>query len=626
MKCKNKSDPFLENKSVPFLVALLFAGLLHAQPHDGEALFNQHCAFCHGLTEAPQIADAARAPTLSSLSTLSPQAVIRSLTDGGAMRAQGYQLSGDQRRSIAEYVTGRPVSDLDLSYSSAGRCDTSPPLADPFNGPSWNGWGPDIRNSHFQPAEHAGLAVEDIPGLTLKWAFGFLDSSNAWSQPTVVQGRVYIGSQSGTVFSLDADSGCIHWIFQAESGVRTSLTVVDAPNGSGASYMAVFGDMTGNAYAINADTGEMIWRRLIETHPLARITGSPVVHENRLYIPMSSFEESQGGLEEYPCCTFRGSVSAVDLATGDEIWRTWLVDEPQQTGIKPNDVPLYGPSGAAVWSAPTIDVERRKVYVATGNAYSEPAYDTANAVVAVDMDTGAIAWVTQTVPNDIYVTACARGMNCPQDQEVGPDFDFGTSPILASTPSGRELILVGQKSGVAYAMDPDNSGAIVWEYRAGDGGVLGGIQWGIAYDGNKAYIPVSDLYQDNPGGLHAVDLDTGERIWYAPPPPLACGERERGCTESLSAAITVIPGAVFVGSIDGGFRAYASDTGDLLWEYNTNRDFDTVNGVPAFGGSLIGPGPTVVDGQVFVNSGYGSMGGRDGNVLLVFSVENSGRE
>jgi polyvinyl alcohol dehydrogenase (cytochrome) len=272
-----------------------------------------------------------------------------------------------------------------------------------------------------------------------------------------------------------------------------------------------------------------------------------------------------------------------------------------------------------VWSAPTIDVPRRRVYVATGNAYSAPAPASSNAVVALDLASGTVRWTRQVTPGDIYVSNCRAGNpNCPEVN--GPDVDFGSPPMLARVAPGRDLIVIGQKSGVGYALDPERDGAIVWQYRAGRGGLLGGIEWGSAVDGERAYFAVSDVTTPQPGGLHAVSLATGTAVWTAPPPPVACAAG-RGCSAAQSAALTVIPGVVFSGSFDGALRAYSTATGEVLWSFDTNRSFTAVNGVPAAGASIGGPGPAVAGGMVFVNSGYGAFQGRAGNVLLAFGVD-----
>jgi polyvinyl alcohol dehydrogenase (cytochrome) len=314
-------------------------------------------------------------------------------------------------------------------------------------------------------------------------------------------------------------------------------------------------------------------------------------------------------------------VTALDAVSGAILWKTYLfASQPKPRGTSPAGVAVWGPSGAAVWSAPTIDARRGALYVATGNAYSGPASSTTDAVVALDLESGSVRWVRQMTPGDVYVTGCrgSENPNCPERN--GPDHDFGSSPMLAAVSGGRDLLVIGQKSGMAFAINPDRQGEIVWQYRAGQGGPLGGIEWGAAADADRAYFAVSDMTQRQPGGLHAVTLSTGERAWFAAPASPACGSG-RGCSAAQSAAVTAIPGVVVSGSNDGVLRAYAAANGSVVWEFDSNRQFKAVNGVPANGASMQGPGPVVAGGMLFVNSGYGAFGGRAGNVLLAFGLE-----
>ena len=590
---------------------------MSAQSPNGEELFKQNCASCHnGAADS-------RAPGPEALRARTPQTVIESLMTG-AMRLQGSRLSGPDRRAVAEFVTGKIVGG-DVTGGQAGRC-SAPAGADvPARSGSWSGWSPTITNTRFQSGDVAGLTAADVPRLKLKWALGFPDASVAWSSPTVASGRLYVGSQNGTVYSLDAKTGCIYWTFSAAGGVRTAIAIGPRNGTRGPAPSAVegaliyFGDTAANAYAVNADTGRVVWTRTVEDHPLARITGSPTLHAGRLYVPVASYEESQGADPHYPCCSFRGSVLALDATTGQIIWKTTMIPDPlRQRGTSTAGVPLWGPSGSGIWSAPTIDEGRRRLYVATGNAYSGPAHRSTDAIVALDLDTGSIRWTRQVTPGDVYVSNCRAGNpNCPEVN--GPDHDFGSPPVLARA-GGRDVLVIAQKSGMAFALDPQHDGEVMWEYRAGQGGVLGGLEWGAAVDGDQAYFAVSDILQPKPGGIHAVRLSTGQRAWFTPPPAPACGTG-RGCNAAQSAAVTAIPGVVFSGSNDGALRAYSTATGAVVWEFDTNKEFTSVNGVPAKGASLIGPGPVVVGGMVYVNSGYGAFGGRPGNVLLAFGLE-----
>src|SRR4029079_19654524 len=270
-----------------------------------------------------------------------------------------------------------------------------------------------------------------------------------------------------------------------------------------------------------------------------------------------------------------------------------------------------------IWSAPTIDAKRGLVYAGTGNTYSAPAQPAADAIVAFQRVSGGMKWVRQLTVGDVF--GCRAGSaNC--GEKAGPDFDLGTPPMLAALPDGRDVIVAAQKSGNAFAIDPDKEGAPLWRYHAGEGSIWGGIQWGAAVDGERAYFPVSDIRTQKPGGLHAVLLETGERAWYVPPPPLKCAAGT-GCSAALISAPTLIPGVLFSGSNDGALRAHSTKDGSVIWEFDTNRDFESLNGVKAGGGAIQGPGPTIVGGMLYLNSGYGDHLGRPGNVLLAFGIE-----
>jgi len=596
------------------------------QNYDGAAVYKETCARCH---DSPQ----GRTPVLDDLKARSADSVLASL-NGGSMSLQAQALSPIEKRAVAEYVAGKPIESTASIAPSGTACETGPSAPpDPSIGSAWNGWGRDANNTRFQPSP--GLTAGDVPSLTLKWAFGFPGGAQAYGQPTVVRGRVFVGSDIGRVYSLQALSGCTNWAIQVDAGVRTAITIgsIDArsasldpprsarlqPSDHPTRYAAYFGDMRGNVYAVDADTGETLWKRKADDHRFARITGAPVLHAGRLYVPVSSVEEGSGGLPTYACCTFRGSVVAYDATTGSQIWKTYTIPEaPHEVGKNSAGTAIMKPAGAAVWNSPTIDAARGVLYIGTGNSYTEPAVDTSDAVMAIDLSSGKILWWNQVTPSDAYVIGCRKGNEaCPQDP--GPDFDFGNSPILRTLEGGKRLIVIGQKSGVVYGLDPDREGKKVWEFRAGKGGALGGIEWGSAADEEYAYVPVSDVLRppNESGGLFALKLATGEKVWHTPHPHLDCTSG-RGCSGAQSAPVAVIPGVVFSGSIDGHMRAYSTHDGAIIWDFNTARPFDTVNRVPAKGGSIDAAGPVIAEGQLFTNSGYALWKGMPGNVLLAF--------
>jgi polyvinyl alcohol dehydrogenase (cytochrome) len=597
------------------ILLTVLCGTASAQATDGAAVFKQACATCHTASPAD-----ARTPSESALRALTPEAILTALTTG-PMRIQGANLSDAERRALAAFL-GQTSSAS--SNGTANACTTVPLVLDPEGGAVWNGWGGNVRNTRFQPLPRARLASADVPRLTLKWAFGFADARSARSQPTIVANRLLVSGDNGEVYSLDPRSGCAHWTFRPKAPVRAAITVGQySGDGATSPFAAYFGDTAGNVYAIDLVSGKELWTRRVDDHPSAAITAAVTLHAGRLYVGVSGIgEEIQASNLKYTCCTFRGSVVALQTATGNQLWKTYTIDAPQPRGKNSAGTPRLGPAGGGVWNAPTIDAQRGALYVGTGNGYSDPPQPYTSAVLALDLATGAVRWAFQGTKDDVWILGCpaqTANNNCPQ--RTGPDFDFGSSPILATIPGGRELIIAGQKSGIAYALDPDRQGALVWQYRAGKGAMSGGIQWGSAVDAEHVYFAVSDaaVGPAEAGGLHAVRLATGQRAWYTPPPTPACGALGPQCHGAQSAAITVIPGVVFSGSNDGVMRAFASDTGRVIWEFNTNREFKTVNGVKAAGGSIDAAGPVIVNGMLYFNSGY--FLGRPGNVLLAFAVE-----
>jgi polyvinyl alcohol dehydrogenase (cytochrome) len=579
-----------------------------AQSINPEAIYKDSCAQCH---DEPQ----GRTPSKAALKDRSPDTILAALTNG-SMSMQGLTLSVAEKRALAEYLSGKPFGAATSNSNACGTKETR--LTGYGTRSSWNGFGVDASNSRFQKTP--GLTAADVPNLKLRWAFGFQGGSQAYGNPAIVAGRVFVGSDNGTFYAIDADTGCTHWSYQAESGIRSAPTVAPLGSGAAARHVVYFGDLKANTYAIDAATGELLWKKSVDPHRFARVTGSVTLYDGRLYVPVSSVEEGPGAQPGYECCTFRGSVVALDAATGNQIWKTYTITEtPVQVGKNSKGTAQYAPAGAAVWNAPTIDPQRGVLYIGTGNSYTGPAVKTSDSVIAMELKTGKMVWWNQVTPEDAFLVGCRPGVeNCPKD--VGPDYDFGNSPILRNLPGGRRVIVIGQKSGVMWGLDPDNEGKVLWQYRAGKGSALGGIEWGSAADDTNAYIPVSDVLAPGPeaGGIHAVKLATGERVWSTPAPKLECSGG-RGCTGAQSAPASVIPGVVFSGSVDGHLRAYSTVDGRILWDFNTAREFETVNHVPAKGGSIDAAGPAIADGLVVTNSGYSLWRGLAGNVLLAFS-------
>jgi polyvinyl alcohol dehydrogenase (cytochrome) len=584
------------------------------QAPDGEAVYKQSCATCHRDGQN-------QAPTRDALRQMTPESILNALTLG-RMLLQANGLSEAEQRAVSVFLAGRPFAPPSPPVV-VNRCTTSPPMRDPASAGGWNGWGNGVANTRFQPAANGGLIAADLPKLKLKWAFGYSIVTSARAQPIVAGGRLFVASENMEIHALDPKTGCTHWTYKAQAGVRTALSAgpykgIDGTSG----YAVYFGDSRANVYAVDASTGQLIWTRKVDDHRAAAITGAPTVHAGKVYVGVQGLnEEGQGGNAKYECCTFRGSLSALDANTGQVLWKTFTIDEPKPRVKNKNGVQQWGPAGGGIWAAPTIDPKRNMVYVATGNNYADPSQPTTDAVIAFDMNSGTRKWVNQLTPNDNWTLGCGPvnpdNPNCPE--KLGPDFDFSASPGLV-TVNNRDLLVIPQKSGMAYALDPDSEGQKVWEYRIGQGSGLGG-QWGGAVDGQNAYFGVSDLLTQNPGGIRAVELATGKPVWSVGPQPRLCDTSKPTCRASQGAAVTVIPGAVFSGSLDGGMRAYSTTDGSIIWSFDTNREFQTVNGVKANGGGIEGPGPIVAGGMIFFNSGYGGFVGNPGNVLLAFGLD-----
>jgi polyvinyl alcohol dehydrogenase (cytochrome) len=599
---------------------------------DGEAVFRRVCAVCHvGLVQMGPMAGinplagagATHAPPREFLHNMPPEAILTALTTG-KMQAQGAALSAEERRAVAEFASGRRLGakPLDPAVEAGKPCATTVPMSDPARGPGWSGWGNGITNTRFQTRGRGGLTAADLPRLELQWAFGFANVATIRTQPAVAGGRLFVASENGQVHALDPRKGCTYWSYTARAGISTALSVSRYRTAAGsAGYAVYFADRKANAYAVDAQSGREIWVQNVERHPSASITGAPTVYDGRVFVPVQGLsEEGRGALGDYACCTFRGSVSALDAATGALIWKTYTVQESRPRAKSKDGVQTYGPAGGGIWSSPTVDARRRLVYVATGNGYAGPPQPTTDAIMALDMRTGAVRWVHQVVAADIWVMGCDK--HNPPDKPacpstLGPDFDFSASPALARV-AGRELLVVPQKSGMAFALDPARAGRLVWRYRFGKGSGFGG-EWGTAIEGETAYFGVADLLTPTPGGLHAVQLADGAALWHMPPPRALC-TGHLICTVGQGSAPTAIPGAVLSGAMDGGVRAYSTADGSILWMYDTDRPFETVNGVPAHGGGIDGPGPVVAGGMLYVTSGAGGLMASPGNVLLAFGL------
>jgi polyvinyl alcohol dehydrogenase (cytochrome) len=607
-----------------FLGFVLLAEISIAAPLSGEAVYKARCAGCHEQT-SPRI------PPRDALRQMPASRILRAL-DFGAMMTVAYPLTRAEREAVAAYLG---ISGAAPGPPSSAFCsDRSVKLADPPRA-SWNGWSPGTANARFQPGDAAGLSLDQVRRLKLKWAFGFDGDVTAFAQPTVLDGQVFVGSAGGMIHALRVSSGCLQWVFQANGPVRMSILAVPL----GRQHALLFGDQTGWFYSLEAETGKLLWKKKIEEHDATRLTATPVAYNGNVFVPAASWEETRSLDPKYPCCTFRGSVTALLIRDGQQVWKSYLVPEPKRTGQTKRGTPQFGPSGVGVWASPTLDVKRGVMYIATGDNYSSPATPLSDAIVSLEIATGHVVWSKQTTPGDAYNSSCGTDkQNCPD--EAGPDYDFGSSAILTQLPGGPDILLAGQKSGMIYALDPQKKGELLWAVRIAtrgpNAGPSVGVQWGMATDGQRVYAATSDSGRTPPkdpldtrrnildpqqgGGLTALRVADGSQAWYAS--PISCAPNApSGCSPAQSAAVTAIPGLVFSASMDGHLRGYTAEDGKVIWDFDTAREFQTVNGIKAKGGSIDGPGPVVVNGMVFINSGYSRFGGIAGNVLLSFSPD-----
>ncbi len=585
----------------------------------GETLYQTNCAACHDRALY-------KAPSRLFIGMMGAANILHAMNEGPmSQQAAGIDEAG--RRAIAEYLGGQSLDAITTP--------PQPPICDADHGfdPSIAaisaGQGEQQTNSRFYPASSGNLTIEDIDRLEVKWAFAYPNAIKARSQAAYGGGAIYFGSQDGTVRALDAKTGCLRWTFKASAEVRTAIVISPWMKGDDqADPILYFGDILARVYAVSARTGELRWMVKVDEHRDATITAAPALSGEMLFVPVSSLEVVPAMDPAYACCTFRGSVVALNASTGARIWKTHTVDEePTQQAVNRAGTAILAPSGAPVWNTPTIDLKRSRLYFGTGENYSSPADGNSDAIMALDMISGKKIWVSQQTSGDAWNTGCLieftqDDANCPE--ENGPDYDFGSSPILLTTASGREVIIGGQKSGFVMAVDPD-SGETLWKTQIGRGGVQGGVHFGMAAESGQVYVPINDMFYPeditrykftSPAkpGLYSLNSDTGELLWATAAPEVC--EGMEFCNSGISQSISAIPGAIIAGHMDGRLRIYRSDNGSIIWELNSLQEFTTVSGETARGGSFSGIGGLVADGILYINSGYGLYNHMPGNLLL----------
>jgi polyvinyl alcohol dehydrogenase (cytochrome) len=619
----------------------------------GGTVFNARCKGCH----EPNID---RAPSRATLATYPVSAIVDALTNG-VMKSMAAGLSDADKQNVAAYLTAAdapPAAQAAAARRPAPaapvgvdvKCETNPPIK-----PTGSDWASVGLEASHRYQSNPGLKAADIAKLKVKWSFAM----SGGSMPTVIGDWLYITNRSGKFYALDANTGCVRWVLENTASRTTPMIVKSDISPSG--WLTILGIRDRTAHAYDAQTGKEIWKSpSLEANSVAGITGTPVISGNQVFVPLTSGEEGAARQPTYRCCSFQASLVALDLKTGKLNWQTKVITEPlHDTHKNSAGVMLQGPAGGAIWSAPTVDAKRGLVYVATGDSYTEVDTKGADAIVAMDVKTGKIRWSNQVTEKDNFIVGCnaaTKPVNCPSPD--GPDYDFGASPIVfhiapaKGKKGGKDIVLSGQKSGVVYGMDPD-TGRSLWNTRVGSGSSLGGIEWGMAADGKRLYVANADtvnLLEENlkvmgrsnvatplgppKPGLTAIDPATGKVLWNVPSPKAPChyaGDRskDRGggaCVRAQSQAPSVMPGAVFSGTMDGWLRAYDPATGKVIWaDSTTERTYDTVNQVKAQpGGNLDGLGAAIAGGRVYVMSGFNgaaNTGANATNVLLAYSVD-----
>jgi Glucose dehydrogenase len=602
------SETYKAPKPSPELKIAFYATWQDTTMQMGKRLFATHCYSCH------KDSGVGAAPGYTILTLMTPNSILAAM-NSGKMQQQAAPLSEAERKAVAQWITQSKLTDNRLPKEAFTEF-TAPEKATSYD---HSGWGNSLSGEGFRTAEQAGITVNNVPSLKLKWAFAFPGAGIMRTKPAVVGNWLVVGAQMGDVYAIHRQTGKVGWHFAANAAVRGAISVVR----SGKAITAYFADFGTNVYALDVRTGKLLWRQRAGFDAQSAVTGSVAVYNGVIYVPISSMEVGAAADGRYTCCFSSGGVVAMDACTGQRIWIHRVTPTAKYVGKNKRNRPVYGPSGAPVWCSPTVDAKRGLLYIGTGENYSLPATTTSDALQALDLMTGKLKWNFQATPHDTYNSACPLLNNCPDS--AGPDLDFGMAPILVKRKDGSEILVAGQKSGVVHALEPF-TGKLLWQTRIGKGGMLGGIHWGMASDGQYVYAANSDnmlaldkrdsSVQASPG-LFALDLVTGKIVWKAAP---ECGDK-KGCLNGNSAAPLVTEGIVWAGSLDGYIRAHDARNGHILWEFNTVKEYETVNGVPGKGGAIDGPPPVVSNGMLFVNSGYGLFGQKPGNVLLAFSLE-----
>lgn len=514
-------------------------------------------------------------------------------------------------------------------------CVSAPVIANPscddvsstpqFNKTYAQGWGIDKRNTRYQPQSELNAA--NIDELKLKWVYGLADTTPR-SYPLITDDTIFVGDGGRGIVALERSSGCERWVHEHTGSISSALLHAKV----GEQNMLLFNDRMKGLHALDASNGKLLWKTNFTDEPAPWYSGTPLITGTTVYLPIASLEVVLAANPLFGCCTTSGGMAAFDIKTGEQLWYLPTIEEEAQvTGSHWGFVQHHGPSGAPVWGAPSYDAKRNVLFFGTGQNYTHPTTDTSDAIFSVDAATGKVLWVQQYTANDAYTAACNNEAwnhpNCAKP--TGPDVDFGAPTMLLRTTDGQELVVAGQKSADAHAMNP-NTGERVWTTNLGRGGIIGGVHWGLAANESLGlvYVPISDKEVFGfpaPGeptpGLYALDIATGAKRWeYSR--ESRCTEQE--CTYGLSGAIIASNDIVVAGSMDGYLEIFHAQSGERLWTHDAWRAYDTVNQIPTNGGAFDAHGPMIADDLLVVSAGYGYVGRqRGGNALLVFQLESN---
>ena len=609
----------------------------------GEKLFDKHCASCH---DNP----AMHAPSREALSGFSKETVMVAL-EFGKMQPMAAHLSKQERGLIAIYLAGTAPAD---EWIAEHGCKT--PASENHTEYVTN-WGLGSHNRRFMSQEKAGIDRSNVASLEPAWSLAFPKVTDMRSQPAIIGDTLYLGDKTGKLYAIDRHTGCIRGHTEVLSGIRSAITVATLNNGK---KLLVFADSMASIYAVDPVSLKKVWQEAARIYETSVITGSISYHDNRLFIPISSYEVAVSGSPSHVCCKSHGGVIALDATDGSKLWEWHGTEDATVQGQNSAGADMYGPSGVSVWSTPTIDAKRNRIYFGTGENLSLPATDTSDAIVALDMDSGELVWRFQALANDVWNAACLNGgANCPEN--AGGDFDFGASVIMADLPGGGELLLAGQKSGDVFALAPDPDspdGEVIWQQQVSNAGIgpnlaqsttNGGVHWGMALSGDRLLVAAADPERVRPEyipkpGLHALDLASGRVLWFSPvtrgceiaeeDKPLIGLQNMRAGKKveladqyrcsfyyGLSAAVLATEELVFSAGLDGKIRAFDIASGDVLWQAETARPFDTDNGVTGHGGAIDVSGQVAADGWLYVQSGYSMFGQLPGNMLVAYRVD-----